>query len=84
MSDADLGELQSVVDDLVRAGRFASEAEVLREGVRLLQAREAELKGLDEALARGLADAEAGRGRPADEVFRDLRLKYLQQVAVGK
>jgi antitoxin ParD1/3/4 len=30
-------------------------------------------KSLDEALARGLADAEAGRVTPLDEAFRRLR-----------
>lgn len=38
--------------------------------------REARLAKLDASLARGLADAETGRTRPADEVFNRLEGKY--------
>ena len=47
--------------------------EVLREGVRLVQEREAKLAALDAALARGLADVEAGRVMRLDEAFDRLR-----------
>ena len=74
---ADLGtNLEAVVEDLVKNGRYNSKSEVLREGVRLVQEREAALRRLDAALARGLADVEAGRTRPADEVFAELRARY--------
>jgi antitoxin ParD1/3/4 len=49
---------------------------VLREGVRLVQEREAKLAALDAAVAQGLADAEAARVKPADEVFERLSHKY--------
>lgn len=35
-----------------------------------------ELAALDAAIARGLADAEAGRTRPAREVFDRLEARY--------
>jgi len=74
---AELGEkLEAVVADLVKNGRYNSKSEVLREGVRLVQEREAALSRLDAALARGIADADAGRVRPAEEVFAELRAKY--------
>ncbi len=74
---ADLGKkLETVVDDLVKNGRYNSKSEVLREGVRLVQEREAALRRLDAALARGLADIEAGRTKPAEEVFDRLIAKY--------
>jgi antitoxin ParD1/3/4 len=77
MISADLGrQLESFVSDLVKAGRYNSKSEVLREGVRLIQEREARLAALDAAIARGLADAEAGRSRPADDVFARLETKY--------
>ena len=73
---ADLGaKLEAVVTDLVANGRYNSKSEVLREGVRLVQEREAALARLDAALDRGIADAEAGRTRPAEEVFAELRAK---------
>lgn len=77
MISAELGEqLEAVVTGLVRAGRYNSKSEVLREGVRLVQEREARLAALDAAIARGLADVEAGRTRAAEEVFDRLEAKY--------
>jgi len=71
---ADLGEkLEAVVNDLVANGRYNSKSEVLREGVRLVQEREAALVRLYAAVDRGLADADAGRMQPAAEVFARLR-----------
>ncbi|OWJ62796.1 type II toxin-antitoxin system ParD family antitoxin [Inquilinus limosus] len=77
MISADLGaQLESFVAKLVESGRYNSKSEVLREGVRLIQEREARLSALDASLARGLADAEAGRVKPADEVFDRLEERY--------
>ena len=77
MISADLGRtLESFVAELVASGRYNSKSEVLREGVRLVQEREARLAALDTSLARGLADVEAGRTKPADEVFDRLEAKY--------
>lgn len=74
---ADLGaNLEAVVEDLVKNGRYNSKSEVLREGVRLVQEREAELAELNASLDRGIADIKAGRTRPAEEVFAELRAKY--------
>jgi antitoxin ParD1/3/4 len=74
---ADLGKtLEAVVEDLVENGRYNSKSEVLREGVRLVQEREAALRRLDAALGRGMADIEAGRVKPAEEVFDRLIAKY--------
>lgn len=77
MISADLGpQLESFVAKLVETGRYNSKSEVLREGIRLIQEREARLAVLDQALARGLADAEAGRVQPAADVFARLEAKY--------
>jgi antitoxin ParD1/3/4 len=67
---ADLGEiLEKFVTKLVASGRYNSKSEVLREGVRLIQERETRLAALDASIARGLADADAGRVTPADKAF---------------
>jgi len=77
MISADLGsQLETFVASLVETGRYNSKSEVLREGVRLIQEREARLAVLDQAIARGLDDAEAGRVRPAADVFSRLEAKY--------
>ena len=76
-TSADLGpKLEAVVEDLVTNGRYNSKSEVLREGVRLVQEREAALAELYAALEEGLEDIKAGRTRPAEEVFAELRAKY--------
>ena len=64
-----------MVEGLVRNGRYNSKSEVLREGVRLVQERETRL-ALDAAIARGIADADAGKIRPAEEVFVQLEAQY--------
>lgn len=77
---ADLGaHLEGVVRELVGTGRYNSKSEVLREGVRLVEERERRLAALDAALAKGIADADAGRVKPAEEVFDRLEAKYLDQ-----
>ena len=74
---ADLGDvLESFVTKLVASGRYHSKSEVLREGVRLIQEREARLAALDASIARGLADADAGRVKPVSEVFDRLEAKF--------
>ena len=71
---AELGEnLEKVVTDLVENGRYNSKSEVLREGVRLVQEREARLRA---ALERGMRDVEDGRVKPLDEVADRLIAKY--------
>ncbi|MFI4934313.1 MAG: type II toxin-antitoxin system ParD family antitoxin [Caulobacterales bacterium] len=73
----DLGDpLERFVDELVRNGRYNSKSEILREGVRLIQERERRLVALDVMIAAGIADAEAGRVRPAEDVFAELKARY--------
>lgn len=77
MISADLGvQLEQFVTKLVEAGRYNSKSEVLREGVRLIQERELRLAALDASIARGMADADAGRVKSAEEVFDRLEAKY--------
>ncbi len=76
-SSANLGRhLEEYVSELIRTGRYQSRSEVLREGVRLVEEREKRLAALDAALARGIADADAGRVRPIGEVADRLVAKY--------
>lgn len=76
-SSANLGDkLETYVTDLVITGRYNSRSEVLREGVRLVEEREKRLAALDTAIARGLADADAGRVSSLDAVAKRLTGKY--------
>jgi antitoxin ParD1/3/4 len=73
---ADLGKtLEKFVTKLVASGRYHSKSEVLREGVRLIQEREARLAALDASIARGTADADANRVKSTSEVFDNLESK---------
>ena len=77
MISADLGQqLGQFVARLVATGRDHSKSEVLREGVRLIQDRETRLAALDASITRGLADADAGRTKSAEDVFDRLEAKY--------
>ena len=62
------------VEQMVASGQYQNASEVLREGLRLVQAREAEqvarFAALCEAVAVGIADIEAGRYTD----FRDAKL----------
>jgi antitoxin ParD1/3/4 len=77
MISAELGnQLERYVAQLVESGRYGSKSEVLREGVRLIQDREAQLAALDAAVARSVAQSEAGEGVDAEAAFDRLEAKY--------
>ena len=79
---ADLGKtLEEFVTKLVATGRYHSKSEVLREGVRLIQERETRLAALDASIARGVADADAGRIKSTSEVFDRLESKLKAKTA---
>lgn len=60
----------SLVERLVDSGRYQNASEVLREGLRLVEQREAEdvlrLEALRSAVQAGVADIEAGRFKTFD------------------
>ncbi|WP_421854762.1 type II toxin-antitoxin system ParD family antitoxin [Novosphingobium sp.] len=77
MISADLGsKLEEFVSSLVANGRYNSKSEVLREGVRLIQDREARLAAFDAAIMEGVREADAGLGAPAEDVLKQLKDKY--------
>lgn len=68
---------ETLMRELVESGRYASQSEVLRDGLRLLEEREEQrkvkLEALREAVRQGV---ESGPGIPAEEVFARLRARY--------
>ncbi|MFZ3238497.1 MAG: type II toxin-antitoxin system ParD family antitoxin [Stellaceae bacterium] len=74
---------ESVVRALVRSGRYQNASEVLREGMRLVEALKAceaaRLRALQEAARTGLADLAEGRAREFESV--DDLADYLHDVS---
>lgn len=70
-------DLEQFVEAKVRSGRFTSPDEVIAAGVRLLRQHEeaAETRVLD-GIRQGLDEMHAGRGRPAEDVFADIRREF--------
>ena len=70
-------DLEQFVKAKVKSGRFTSSDDAITEGLRLLRRRvEAEEARVLEGIRQGLDDMQAGRGRPADEVFADIRREF--------
>jgi antitoxin ParD1/3/4 len=72
-----------LIERLVRSGRYQNASEVLREGLRLIEDREARekarLMALREAARVGVADIEAGRFRTFDS--REDLERHLSEIA---
>ncbi|HEX2763205.1 MAG TPA: type II toxin-antitoxin system ParD family antitoxin [Allosphingosinicella sp.] len=76
-TSVNLGEqLEAFIGEAVRDGRYGSRSEVLREGVRLVQEREASWMRLDAELKRGLGDLDARRSEEVSAVADRLVRKY--------
>src|SRR5262245_3181652 len=67
-------DLEQFVQAQVRSGRFTSTDEAITAAGRLLRRQEeAEEARVLEGIRQGLEDMRAGRGRPAEEVFAEIR-----------
>ena len=80
---------EELIEALVESGRYQNASEVLREGLRLIEQREAEdaakLKAMREAAAVGWAAYEAGDYREFENVEALQRhLKDVAAKAIGK
>jgi antitoxin ParD1/3/4 len=70
---ADVGpQLEKYIETLVSKGRYNSKSEVIREGIRLVQEREARLAALHAAIQQGIDAVKAGDVYSAEEVFAEL------------
>jgi len=65
-------ELDRIVQEKLALGQYASEEEVLRAALRLLNEEEATIA----AISEGYDDVQSGRHRPFDEVDREFRQKH--------
>ena len=60
---------EAFIDDAVSSGRYASRAEVISQGVKLVREREDRLAEVRAAVERGLEDVKAGRVDDIDAAF---------------
>lgn len=69
-------EMARMIREKVSSGAYGSNSEVIREALRGWLDRDRRLAALDSAIARGLADAEAGRVRGIKEVRGEMRARF--------
>jgi antitoxin ParD1/3/4 len=69
-------EMTRVIREKVSAGGYGSASEVIREAMRGWLERQRRLAALDESIARGLADAEAGRAQDIETVRKEPRKRF--------
>lgn len=76
---------ERLIETLVGSGRYQNASEVLREGLRLIEQREAReaarLRALQEAARAGFADLDAGRVRDVDDAALEDHIAALGHAA---
>ncbi len=80
-------DMAAMVKAKVSSGQYATESEVIRDGLRTLQARDAALENwLRGEVAQSYDEfaLEPNAGIPADEVMARLRASYRERVAKPK
>lgn len=83
-SSVNLGEqLEAFITEAVKNGRYGSRSEVLREGVRLVQEREAKWARFEAEIQKGLDSADRGDLIPAEEAFAELH-RYVEEIIARK
>jgi antitoxin ParD1/3/4 len=80
---------EALIEALIRSGRYQNAGEILREGLRLVEVREAEeaakLEALREAARSGIAAIERGESRAFTDMGELERyLDALIEVAIGE
>jgi len=69
-------EMVRLIREKVDRGAYASNSEVIREAMRGWMERESRLAALDAAIARGVADAQAGRVQDVETVRQELGKRF--------
>lgn len=69
-------EMVRLIREKVDRGGYASNSEVIREAMRGWMERESRLAALDAAIARGVADAQAGQVQDVETVRQELGKRF--------
>lgn len=70
---------EAFIEQAVKSGRYASRAEVLREGLPLARKREAAWKRLEAEIRKGIDSLEGGKGIPLEGAFAQVRAKIREK-----
>jgi antitoxin ParD1/3/4 len=66
-------EDEAYIEEAVRSGRYASRAEVLREGLQQLRQHEARRARFEAEVQKGIDSLDRGEGIPLEEAFAKVR-----------
>ena len=81
-SSVNLGKaLEAFIDEAVGSGRYGSRSEILREGVRLVQDREARLARFDGEMEKAFVRSQAEGGISVDEAFDHIEVELESMLA---
>jgi antitoxin ParD1/3/4 len=64
---------EAFIEEAVKSGRYASRAEVLREGLSSVRERQAQWARFDAEIQKGIDSLDRGEGIPLDEAFAQVR-----------
>jgi antitoxin ParD1/3/4 len=64
---------EAFIDEALKSGRYASRAEVLREGLARVREREAQWAQFGAEIQKGIDELDAGRSIPLEEAFESVR-----------
>jgi antitoxin ParD1/3/4 len=72
--------LEQAISDLVATGRYTSRDDLLREGARIVTERERLRAEFHAKIEQGLADADAGRMTPIEDVMAKFEKRWSRQL----
>ena len=79
-SSVNLGEqLEAFITEAVKNGRYGSRSEVLREGVRLVQEREAKWAQFDAEIQKAIDSADRGECIPLEQAVDEIN-EYIESL----
>ena len=72
---------EKMMDDLIASGRYNSKSEILRDGLRVVEEREAQfLTELDELRLAVKEGMDSGPGIPAEDFFDRMEARYSNMI----
>lgn len=70
---------ESFIEKALKSGRYASRAEVLREGLPVVREREAQWVRFEAEIQKGIDSLDRGEGIPLEEAFAQVRASLRQK-----